>query len=198
MNKYTKAIDEIFEKYGKEEDQYILLGCCHEDYDLGELAYFSVGHIMEKLEYFHDAGELMVDPYPYEEGEDRKEAMALNDKFTEDLKKLLPMLRKAFPYFLKANYEGTNQYWYRCYMVTRDHKMFQVLTSSWDAKDTEWEEVIELDKLSEDKIDNDADREYIEKIEEHLDEIKALLKDIKSDKEKEKIIKKIEKVCKRK
>ena len=83
-------------------------------------------------------------------------------------------------------------------MVTRDHKMFQVLTSSWDAKDTEWEEVIELDKLSEDKIDNDADREYIEKIEEHLDEIKALLKDIKSDKEKEKIIKKIEKVCKRK
>lgn len=198
MNKYTKAIDEIFEKYGKEEDQYILLGCCHEDYDLGELLYFSVDAILEKLEYFHDAGELMVDPYPYEECEDRKEAMALNDKFSEDLKKLLPVLRKAFPHFFEPNYEGTNQYWYRCYMVTRDHKMFQVLTSSWDAKDTEWEEVIELDKLSEDKIDNYADREYIEKIEEHLDEIKALLKDIKSDKEKEKILKKIEKVCKRK
>ena len=197
MNKYTKAIDEIFEKYGKEEDQYILLGCCHEDYDLGELMYFSVDAILEKLEYFHDAEQPLVDPYPYEKGEDDKEAMALNDKFTEDLKKLLPVLRKAFPNFFEQNYEGTNQYWYRCYFATRDHKLFQVLTSEWDPKDTEWEEVIELDKLSEDKIDDDADKEYIEKIESHLDEIKAILKFIKSDKEKEKILKKIEKVCKR-
>lgn len=194
MNKYTKAIDEIFEKYGKEEDQYILLGCCHEDYNLGELRYFGVDEILEKLEYFHDAGELMVDPYPYEEVEDNKAAMALNDKFTKDLKKLLPVLRKAFPHFFEPNYEGTNQYWYRCYMVTRDHKLFQVLTSSWNAKDSEWEEVIELDNLSEANINDSADKEYVERIEDHLDSIKALLRDIKSDKQREKILKKIEKV----
>ena len=190
MNKYTKAIDEIFEKYGKEEDQYILLGCCHEDYDLGELRYFGVDEILEKLEYFHDAGELMVDPYPYEEVEDNKAAMALNDKFTKDLKKLW----KAFPHFFEENYEGTNEYWYRCYFATRDHKLFQVLTSSWNAKDTEWEEVIELDNLSEANINDSADKEYVEKIEDHLDSIKALLRDIKSDKQREKILKKIEKV----
>lgn len=197
MNKYTKAIDEIFEKYGKEEDQYILLGCCHDDYDLGELDYFSVGAILEKLEYFHDAEQPLVDPYPYETGEKDKEAMSLNEQFTEDLKKLLPKLWEAFPYFFKQNYEGTNQYWYRCYFATRDHKLFQVLTSDWDPKDTEWEEVIELDKLSESKIDDAADKDYIKKIETDLEDIKSLLKSIKSDKEREKILKKIEKVWKR-
>ena len=197
MNKYTKAIDEIFEKYGKEEDQYILLGCCRDDYELGEQSYFTVGAILEKLQYFHDAEQPLVDPYPYEAGEEDKEAMSLNDKFTEDLKKILPELHKAFPHFFELNYEGTNQYWYRCYLATRDHKLFQVLTSDWDPKDTEWEEIIELDKLSEVKIGNSADKNYVENIEEHLDDIKALLKAIKSDKVKEKIIKKIEKVCKR-
>lgn len=197
MNKYTKAIDKIFEKYGKEEDQYILLGCCHDDYDLGELRYFGVDEILEKLEYFHDAEQPLVDPYPYEEGDDDKEAIALNDKFTDDLRKFLPKLWKAFPHFFKENYEGTNQYWYRCYFATRDHKLFQVLTSNWDPKDTEWEEVIELDNLSEANINDSADKEYVEKIEDHLDSIKALLRDIKSDKEREKILKKIEKVWKR-
>ena len=68
------------------------------------------------------------------------------------------------------------------------------MTSRWDPKDTEWEEVIELDNLSEASINDKADKEYVEKIEEHLDSIKALLRDIKSDKEREKILKKIEKV----
>lgn len=197
MNKYTKAIDEIFEKYGKKEDQYILLGCCHDDYDLGELNYFTVGAILEKLEYFTDAEQPLVDPYPYDIGDADKEAIALNDKFTEDLKKLLPVLRKAFPHFFEPNYECTNQYWYRCYFATRDHKLFQVLTSDWDPKDTEWEEVIELDNLSEANINDSADKEYVEKIEDHLDSIKGLLRNIKSDKEREKILKKIEKVWKR-
>lgn len=197
MNKYTKAIDEIFEKYGKEDDQYILLGCCHDDYDLGELDYFSVLSILEKPECFHNAEQPIVDPYPYEAGEEDKEAMLRNERFTKDLKNLLPKLREAFPYFFKQNYEGTNQYWYRCYFATRDHKLFQVLTSDWDPKDTEWDEVIELDKLSESKIDLAADKDYIEKIERDLEDIKSLLKSVKSDKEREKILKKIEKVWKR-
>lgn len=197
MNKYTKAIDEIFEKYGKEDDRFILLGCCHDDYDLGELIYFSAGDILEKLEYFHDAEQPVVDPYPYGAEEDDKAAMELNDQFTEDLKKFLIKMRTAFPYFFEPNYEGTNQYWYRCYFASRDHKLFQVMTAGWNPTDREWEEIIELDNLSEAKIDDSADKDSIEKIESHLDEIKYLLKTIKSDSAKEKIIKKIEKVCKR-
>ena len=197
MNKYTKAIDEIFEKYGKKDDQYILLGCCHDDYDLGELIYFSAGDILEKLEYFHEAEQPVVDPYPYGADENDKAAMELNDQFEEDLKKFLIKMRTAFPYFFEPNYEHTNQYWYRCYFATRDHKLFQVMTSDWDPKDSEWEEIIELDNLSEAKIDDSADKDSIGKIEDHLEEIKGLLKTIKSDSAKEKIIEKIKKVCKR-
>ena len=197
MNKYTKAIDEIFEKYGKKEDQYILLGCCHNDYELGDLEYFTVYEILEKLENFHNAEQPVVDPYPYGADENDKEAISINDRFTKDLKKFLPKMHKAFPYFFEPNYEDTNQYWYRCYFATRDHKLFQVMTSGWDPKDEDWEEIIELDKISEAKIDDRADKDAIEKIEIHLEEIKSLLKGIKSDSSKEKIIKKIEKVCKR-
>lgn len=191
MNKYTEAIDAIFNKYGKPEDKYILLGCCHTDYDLGELDYFGVMSVMEKLEYFHDNERPVVDPYPYGNDED-EEAMKLNEYFEAELKKLLPMMYNSFPKFFKPDYEGTNEYWYRCYFATRDHKLFQMMTSNWDPEDREREQEIDLDKLSDDKVNDDADNANLEEIDERVRMIKLLVKGLKTEKGREKAKKKIQ------
>lgn len=195
MNKYTRAIDKLFENYGKDSDQYILLGCCHDDYDLGELGYFSVSSVLEKLEGFHEREADVLDPYPYGVDENDKAATDLNEAFEKDLKKFLNIMNRAFPSFFEENYEGTNVYWYRCYFATRDHKLFQVLTSDWDPKDRDWEEIIELDKLTEKKIDDESDKANLEKIYEHLNMIKCHLKELKSDHSRKKAVEKISKTC---
>lgn len=191
MNKYTEAIDAIFKKYGKEDDKYILLGCCHTDYELGELDYFGAISVMEKLECFHDFERPVVDPYPYENDED-KEANKLNEEFEVELKKFLPMMYNSFPKFFKADYEGTNQYWYRCYFATRDHKLFQMMTSNWDPEDEDREQEIDLDKLSDAKVKANADDVNLEEIAEHVRMIKLLVKGLKTDKGHEKAKKKIQ------
>ena len=191
MNKYTEAIDAIFNKYGKPEDEYILLGCCHTDYDLGELDYFGTSSVLEKLEGFNDSESTVVDPYPYGNDED-KEAMKLNEEFEAELNKFLPMMYNSFPKFFKSDYEGTNEYWYRCYFVTRDHKLFQMMTSSWDPEDGDREQEIDLDKLSDEKVNDDADNANLEEIAEHVRIIKLLVKGLKTEKGREKAKKKIQ------
>ena len=118
--------------------------------------------------------------------------MKLNEYFEAELKKFLPMMYNSFPKFFKQDYEGTNEYWYRCYFATRDHKLFQMMTSNWDPEDEEREQEIDLDKMSDDKVNDDADNVNLEEIAEHVRMIKLLVKGLKTEKGRDKAKKKIQ------
>ena len=182
-NRFTTKIDELFQKYGKDTDKYIFLGCCHqgdEDGGHGEYDYFYVAALMEKLENF-DEDKGVLDPYPYDNDKDAA-AMAKNDSFTEEFTVFHDELRSAFPNFFKPDYEGTNCYWNRCYFATRDHELFQVTTSDWDPKDNPPENVINLDDMSDDAVDMNTDKEILDSIAENLHLVKLNLKNLKTDK----------------
>lgn len=182
-NRFTTKIDEIFQKYGKDTDKYIFLGCCHQGDDdggCGEYDYFYITDLMEKLENF-DEDKGVIDPYPYDNDNDES-AMARYKSFKEEFKVFHDELRSAFPNFFKPDYEGTNCCWDRCYFATRDHKLFQVTTSDWDPKDNSWEMVTKLDELDDTSVDENADKDNLAEIADHVRSIKNRLKELKTPK----------------
>lgn len=183
MNKYTNMIDSLFSKYGKTSDKYIFLGACKqgdEDGGMGEYSYMWFSDVYEKLENFNSYEDRHVlDPYPY--GHDSKEEdLEIWEEFKKDFKAFRMELDTSFPKFMKEDYDRTNCYWYRCYFVTRDHKLFQVLTSSWNPTDNSPENVIELNKFTDEDVADKADAQNLEDIKAHLDVINHLLKELKT------------------
>lgn len=183
MNECTNLIDSIFSKYGDPYDKYIYLGSCKkgdEDGGIDEWSYMWFADVYEMMENFRHHGYCEVlDPYPYDH-DDKKAYLKIWEDFKRDFKAFRKELERSFPTFMKEDYDQTNCYWYRCYFATRDHKLFQVLTSTWNPTDNPPQKVIDLDKLSDEDVADQADAENLEAIKAHLKDIKLLLKGLKT------------------
>ena len=185
-NKFVAAVEDLFAKYGKDDDRYILLGCCKqgdEDGGMDTDDYFSAGAVLEQLENFKPEMHVL-DPWPSEDQEDKEKFKAGKkryEEFKKDFAALQALFMSSFPDFFKPDYEGTNCYWYRCYFVNRFYQMFQVCTSDWDPNDQEWEFNINLIKLTDDSVNEEADKQDIAEIETNIRNITNLLRNLRTE-----------------
>ena len=183
MNKYTNMIDSLFSKYGKPTDKYIFLGACKqgdEDGGMDEWSYMWFDEVYEKMENFnHYENRDVLDPYPYGH-DDKDEDLQIWEDFKKDFEAFRKEIDSSFPDFMKEDYDSTNCYWYRCYFATRDHNLFQVVTSSWDPMDRPADHVIDLDKFTDQDVADKADAENLTAIKAHLNDVKHLLKELKT------------------
>lgn len=183
MNKYTNMIDSLFSKYGKPSDKYIFLGACKqgdEDGGMDERSYMGFDEVYEKMENINQYEDRhILDPYPYGH-DDTYEDLQIWEDFKSDFQAFRKELDSSFPDFMKEDYDGTNCYWYRCYFATRDHKLFQVTTSSWKPTDNPPSHEIDLDKLTDQDVADKADAENLTAIKAHLNDVKHLLKELKT------------------
>lgn len=147
---------------------------------MDEWSYMWLDEVYEKMENFRDHGYCQVlDPYPYDH-DDKKAYLKIWEDFKKDFKAFRKELERSFPSFMKEDYEKTNCYWYRCYFATRDHKLFQVVTQLWDPTANPPEKVIDLDKLSDEEVADQADAQNLAAIKDNLNDVKYLLKKLKT------------------
>jgi len=174
-NKFTKKIDEMFARFGKPGDQYIILGYCHSgDEDGGTRDY----------EYFDCLWECNVDGT--HTGPGRKDhclyydGREQEDIFEEDWAALCTMLWDSYRDIMGPDFEGTNCYYYRFYAVTKDHKLVTFI-SRGDLSDGD-EELLDFDTISEEDADSAEDKQCLNYITEHCSKICDLLSAIQNSK----------------
>lgn len=176
-NKYTRKIDEMFQKYDPEHKaDYIYLGYCHKgDEDGGCDDYDYVGWDFYDIE--------QQEPYKIQEkslwwqiNPDDKE---LNEAYEKDWDILTGMLRDGFPDAVEADYSSTNCYWYRHYMVNRDHQIISLVTRGDIDGDERTEASLNL--VSEEEGEMARDNNTLKEIQKHADELKSLLTQLEHD-----------------
>lgn len=174
-NKYTRYIDNMFDKYDKEgKSKYIYLGFCHKgDEDGGCDDYDYIG------EYWYDVEE--QEPSAYSEKclwwridtDDEK----LNDAYEKDWGELCRLLNDGFRVLVKANYSSTNGVWWRHYFIGRDYHVYTVV-SRGDIHN-EMVDSGSVDQLNEKDAELAEDRQVLGDIFKHARTIEHLLESLK-------------------
>lgn len=183
-NKFTRKIDEMFARFGKPSDKYIILGYCHSgDEDGGTRDY----------EYFDCMLECYVDGT--HTGPERRDhclyydGKVQEDIFEEDWDELCTMMWDSYRETMGPDFEGTNCYYYRFYAVTKDHKLVTFI-SRGDFSDGD-EVLVDLDTVSEEQANSAADAQTLGYIYEKCESIENLLNDLKDEEFREKAINRI-------
>lgn len=182
-NKFTKAIDEFFERWMTKDATMIPLFNCHsgdedggcDDYTWTD--WWDTGEMWET-----DEAELDSSRYDDHTEECKKDWEAL----TNDL-------WHTFSNALEANFDRTNCYWHRYYYITKDHKVKATINNrvrglTADRLD---ELIIDLDTYSEQAAEMASDNDKLENIDEHLTGINNLIDDIKYNETKVKVCEKL-------
>lgn len=135
-DKIKSIVDEIFEKFGEDEDNMIVLGACNyyedgrctslSDDPLEDIDFDGFGHRYNKLAYPIGRG-FEVSYHDFESGTDHK---GKDDKKAEELFKLI---RKIYPLFTDLGLQsieeywednsGLNECWYGVHSITKDYKI---------------------------------------------------------------------------
>jgi hypothetical protein len=183
-NKFTRKIDEMFARFGRPGDKYIILGYCHSgDEDGGTRDY----------EYFDCMWESYVDGT--HTGPERREHCLYYDgreqevAFEEDWDELTTMLWDSYRETMGPDFEGTNCYHYRFYAVTKDHKLV-TFVSRGDLSDPD-EVLIDLDTVSEEQANSAADVQTLGYIYQKCESIENYLNELKDEEFREKAINRI-------
>ncbi len=183
-NKFTRKIDEMFAKFGKPGDNYIILGYCHSgDEDGGTRDY----------DYFDCLWECNVDGT--HTGPERRDHCLYYDTrvqevaFEEDWDELCTMLWDSYRETMGPDFESTNCYYYRFYAVTKDHKLV-TFVSRGDFSDPD-EVLIDLDTVSEDQANSAADVQTLGYIYQKCESIENYLNELKDEEFREKAINRI-------
>lgn len=183
-NKFTRKIDEMFARFGRPDDKYIILGYCHSgDEDGGTRDY----------EYFDCMWECYVDGT--HTGPERRDHCLCYDTreqevaFEEDWDELCTMLWDSYRETMGPDFEGTNCYYYRFYAVTKDHKLV-TFVSRGDFSDPD-EVLLDLDTVSEEQANSAPDVQTLGYIYQKCESIENYLNDLKDDEFREKAINRI-------
>ena len=183
-NKFTRKIDEMFARFGRPGDKYIILGYCHSgDEDGGT----------DDYEYFDCMWESYVDGT--HTGPERRDHCLYYDTpeqevaFEEDWDELTTMLWDSYRETMGPDFEGTNCYYYRFYAVTKDHKLISFI-SRGDLSDPD-EVLLDLDTVSEDQANSAADVQTLGYIYNKCESIENYLNDLKDEEFREKAINRI-------
>lgn len=186
-NKFTRKIDEMFARFGRPDDKYIILGYCHSgDEDGGTRDY----------EYFDCMRECNVDGT--HTGPERRDHCLCYDTreqevaFEEDWDELCTMLWDSYRETMGPDFEGTNCYYYRFYAVTKDHKLV-TFVSRGDLSDGD-EVLVDLDTVSEEQANSAADVQTLGYIYQKCESIENYLNDLKDDEFREKAINRIKEI----
>lgn len=184
-NKYTRMIDEIFQRWDpKGETKYIYLGYCHKGDEDGGCDDYD--HVCD--DYWE-----IENQYPYKLENEicffyvPKDAPKLSDEeidaereeYERQYDTLSRALLDGFGPALEPDYTSTNCYWYRHYFVTRDYKILSLVTRG--DIDGDWHTEACINLLSEDEAENKADNQILDKIKEHISDIEDLLSEIEHD-----------------
>ena len=188
-NKFTRKIDEMFARFGKPDDNYIILGYCHSgDEDGGT----------DDYDYFDCMWECYVDgTHTGPERRDRclyYDGREQRDIFEEDWNELTSMLWDSYRETMGPDFEGTNCYYYRFYAVTKDHKLVTFI-SRGDFSDGD-EELLDFDTVSEEQANSAADVQILSYIYEHCKSIENYLSDLKDKEFRQKAIAAIKELIK--
>lgn len=186
-NKFTRKIDEMFARFGKPGDKYIILGYCHSgDEDGGTKDY----------EYFDCLWECNVDgTYTGPRRKDHcvyYDCREQEDAFEKDWDELTTMLWNSYREIMGPDFEGTTCYYYRFYAVTNDYKLVTFI-SRGDLSDCD-KELLDLDTISEEDADSAEDKQLLTYITEKCSNIRRLLSEMNNDKFKKEAFDEIEKL----
>ena len=185
MNKFTRFIDEMFAKYDPDGKAIkIYIGYCHQgdedggcdcyDYVCGGY-WFERGRLPKKLR----SDELFIvfdeqNSFEYSE-----------DDYAKDWEALCHMISKSFGQAVKPNYESTNCYYYRYYIVTRDYKICSFVCRS-DLDDCNLRELADMSKLSEEAAEHAEDQQRLTQIKALANQIHSVFSSIEDESFKEK------------
>ena len=174
-NKYTRFIDNMFDKYDKEgKSKYIYIGFCHkgdedggcDDYDYIGECWYDVEE-QEPSAYSEQCLWWRIDPA------DEK----LNDAYEKDWDELCRLLNDGFRELVKANYISTNGVWWRHYFIGRDYHVYTVV-SRGDIHN-EMVDNGSVDQLNEKDAELAEDRQVLGDIFKHVRTIEHLLESLK-------------------
>lgn len=136
-DKIKSIVDEIFEKFGEDEDNMIILGACkYYEYDrcislsddpLEDIDFNGFGHNYNKLAY-PVGGDFEVSYYDFESRTDHK---GKDDKKAEELfnliRKIDPLLNdlglQSIEEYWDDNNDSLNDLWYGVHAITKDYKI---------------------------------------------------------------------------
>lgn len=183
-NKFTRKIDEMFARFGKPGDKYIILGYCHsgdEDGNTDDFEYFDC--MWECYVDGTHTGPGRRDHCLYYDGREQE------DIFEEDWDELTHMLWDSYRETMGPDFESTNCYYYRFYAVTKDHKLVTFI-SRGDLSDGD-EVLLDLDTVSEEQANSAPDVQTLGYIYEHCESIENYLNDLKDEEFREKAINRI-------
>ena len=183
-NKFTRKIDEMFARFGRPGDKYIILGYCHsgdEDGGTDDYEYFDC--MWESYVDGTHTGPERRDHCLYYDGREQEVA------FEEDWDELTTMLWDSYRETMGPDFEGTNCYYYRFYAVTKDHKLISFV-SRGDLSDPD-EVLLDLDTVSEDQANSAADVQTLGYIYNKCESIENYLNDLKDEEFREKAINRI-------
>ena len=135
-NKYTRAVDEFFEKFASEKEDRIFLGFCHsgdEDGGTDDHDYILDSYEADPAEAWpYDMAEKCVGLSYLNDIDDSKmsheEKVAQRNEFMKELSKLFELFGKGFPKELEPDYGGTDCDWRNCYYLTKDYKIGSIVT----------------------------------------------------------------------
>ena len=174
-NKYTRFIDNMFDKYDKKgTSKYIYLGFCHkgdedggcDDYDhIGE-CWYDVEQ-QEPSSYSEQCLWWRIDP----------DNEKLNDDYEKDWDELCRLLNDGFRDLVKANYQSTNGVWWRHYFIGRDYHIYTVV-SRGDLTNEKADQG-SVDQLNEKDAELAEDRQVLGDIFKHVRTIEHLLESLK-------------------
>ena len=188
-NKFTRKIDEMFARFGKPDDEYIILGYCHSgDEDGGTRDY----------EYFDCMWECNVDGS--HTGPERRDHCLCYDTskqeyaFKEYWDELCTMLWDSYRETMGPDFEGTDCDCYRFYAVTKDHKLVTFI-SRGDFSDPN-EVLVDLDTVSEEQANSAADAQILGYIYKNCTKIEDYLSDLKDEEFRKKAIAAIKELIK--
>ena len=107
------------------------------------------------------------------------------DDYVKDWDTLCHMISNSFGKKVEPDYEGTNCYYYRYYIVTRDYKLCSFVCR-YDLADCNLHELVDMSKLSEEAAEHAEDQQRLAEIQLHASHIHRLFGFIEDESFKEK------------
>ena len=176
-NKFTEAIDRAFEVLGSKDSKILILGHCYRDHD-GEW-----NHVGEIFDAEEDAAEFNVYDYdccPLETPDYETDGCKAAMKAFDDL---VQMIHRSYPDKIKADYEGTNEYWTRYYFITRDYQLKSACTMehNLDREMNRDQLIMDFSAIPADQADSAEEKEAIKQIKDHFNSIIDLIDRVKTE-----------------
>ena len=185
MNKFTRLIDEMFAKYDPDGKAIkIFIGYCHQGDEDGGCDYYDYvcgGYWFERGSL---PKKLRSDELSTVFNEQNSFEYSEND-YKKDWSDLCRIISKSFGKAVKPDYERTNCYYYRYYIVTRDYKICSFVCRS-DSADCDLRELADMSTLSEEAAEYAEDQQKLTQIQELANQIHNVFCSIEDESFKEK------------